>query len=341
MSAPLPLLEVAALAFIAALVLTPLTRRLARATGFVDHPDRRKSHAQSTPLLGGLAVGLALVSGALFARAVGSSGIEPPRIGIVVGASIALLLGLLDDRLSLGPRSKLLGQALAGACLVWWGTHVEPVRQNPILGFLALLGVVTLLNAINFLDNMDGILGTLIPIIASGFVALALVHGAPVSIALAWGLVGACSGFLIWNAPPARIFLGDAGSHLLGFALAVLAFQSLERSFTWGHAAAVLAILGYPIFDLVFVVVDRISGRRPVYLGSTDHTTHRLGTLVGPWGTLGLLMVAAALNAAVGIWIWGRSEPLSIVGAVCGLGLAYAIFGVLLRRISPTTRFVI
>jgi len=333
----IPLLEVAGFAFFAALALTPLIRKLARATGYVDHPDPRKAHARSTPLLGGVAIAGALVLAPILAVALGSSVIAAPPMGLVVGGIIALALGLIDDRHPLGPRGKLIGQFAAGACLVWWGTNVPALRENPLLGLTALLAIATLLNAVNFLDNMDGILGALIPVTAGGFIALALLHGAPVHLALAWGLIGACAGFLVYNAPPARIFLGDAGSHVLGFALAALALQSLEQSFTWQHVAAVLVILGYPIFDATFVVWDRVAGRRPFYVGSIDHTTHRLGRLFGTWGTIGIVTLAASVNAFLGVWIWGRSDPLSIICVLCVSALAYALFGTMLRHISPTT----
>ncbi len=332
-----PLIEIAAFAFLAALALTPLTRRLAWVTGYIDHPDPRKAHAEATPLLGGLAIAASLVLAPLLARAVSAREIANPSLGLVAAAAIALGLGLLDDRRPLGPLGKLTGQLAAGACLVWWGTDVAPLRENPLLGAIALLGVTTLLNAINFLDNMDGILVAFIPVTSGGFVALAIVHGAPVHLALAWGLIGACAGFLVYNAPPARIFLGDAGSHLLGIALAALALQALEGSFTWPHLAAVLTILAYPLFDVTFVVWDRIRGHRPVHVGSIDHTTHRIAKLFGRWGTVAIVTVAAALNASLGMWIWGRSDPLSTVGAVGVLGLGYGLFGAFLRHISPTT----
>ena len=335
-----PLLEIAPFAFFAALALTPLTRRLARATGYVDHPDPRKAHARATPLLGGVAIAAALVLGPILAGALGPSVVAAPSWGLLAGALVALALGLIDDRRPLGPRGKLLGQFAAGACLVWWGTRVPALRENPLLGLVALIGVAALMNAINFLDNMDGILGALIPVTAGGFAALALVHGAPVHLALAWGLIGACAGFLVYNAPPARIFLGDAGSHLLGFALAALALQSLEQSFTLPHVAAVLVILAYPIFDATFVVLDRVLGHRPFYIGSIDHTTHRLGTLFGGWGTVGIVTLAASVNALLGVWVWGRTDPLSIVAVLCVSGLGYALFGTLLRHISPTPQFV-
>jgi len=333
---PPPLLEVAGFAFFAALLLTPLTQRIARVTGYVDHPDPRKAHARTTPLLGGVAIAAALLLAPLLAIALGRSVIAAPSWGLVTGALIALTLGLIDDKKPLGPRGKLIGQFAAAACLVYWGTNVPALRTNPVLGLLALLGIATLLNAVNFLDNMDGILGSIIPVTAGGFAALALVHGAPVHLALAWGLIGACAGFLVYNAPPARIFLGDAGSHLLGYALAALALQSLEDSFTLPHVAAVITILAYPIFDATFVVWDRVSGRRPFYVGSIDHTTHRLGKLFGKWGTIAVVTLATTVNALLGVWMWGRSDAPSILVALCGSGLAYALFGTALRHISPT-----
>jgi UDP-GlcNAc:undecaprenyl-phosphate GlcNAc-1-phosphate transferase len=334
---PVPLLEVAGFAFFSALALTPLTRRIARATGYVDHPEARKAHAHATPLLGGIAIAGALVLAPLLAIGIARSVIPAPSLGLLAGAFIALALGLVDDRWPLNPFLKLAGQLAAGICLVYWGTDVPALRLSPILGAIAVLGIATLLNAVNFLDNMDGILGSIVPVTAGGFAALALVHGAPVHLTLAWGLIGSSAGFLVYNAPPARIFLGDAGSHLLGFALGALALQALEESFTWPHVAAVLMILAYPIFDSTFVVWDRISGHRPFYVGSIDHTTHRLRKLFGTWGTIGVVTLATSLNALLGVWIWGCSDALPILVTICVSALAYAFFGRALRQISPTS----
>jgi len=131
--------------------------------------------------------------------------------------------------------------------------------------------------------------------------------------------------------------MGDAGSHLLGFALATLALQSLSAPpLTFQHVAAVLVLLGYPLFDVLFVVVDRLSRGAPIHVGGIDHTTHRLGRTFGPWGVLGIVAGAAAISAALGTWIWGCSSLQQTVAVVLVLGLAYALFGVLLRRIGPT-----
>lgn len=336
MSGPPPYLIVAPLAFAASLVLTPILVRVARLTGYLDHPDPRKSHSEPTPLLGGVAVAGALLLAPLLARTLFSVSFPLPRPGFFIGAALSLALGLLDDRHPMPPLGKLAGQLVAALCLVLWGPQVDWIRANPLALAGAIVGVTALLNAINFLDAMDGIVGAVVPITAAGFVAIGILYGAPVDLVLAWGLVGAGAGFLVYNAPPARIFLGDAGSHLLGFTLAALALQALQGSPTPAHLSAVALLVAYPLFDVVFVILDRLAGGRPIHVGGVDHTTHRLGRRRGKWGALGIVVVAVMLNVGLGTWIWGSSTPQPVIAAVLISGLGYAIFGVYLRRIGPT-----
>jgi UDP-GlcNAc:undecaprenyl-phosphate GlcNAc-1-phosphate transferase len=334
-----PLLAVASFSFAAALVFTPVLRRVARRTSYLDHPDARKTHPEPTPLLGGVAVGAALLCGPLLAVLL--LGASPPALpaGVWIGASLSLALGLVDDRRPMRPLGKLLGQIAAALALVLGGAAPGFVASHPALALLAVLGVVAILNAINFLDAMDGIVSALVPITGLGFVALARLHGADVDLALAWGAVGAAAGFLVFNAPPAKIFLGDAGSHLLGFVLATLALRVLDEAVTWPHVAAVIALLSYPLFDVVFVVTARLSERRPLHVGGVDHTTHRLGRICGRWGTLGVVSLSTVVGAVAGVWIWGLENGLLVTAAVACLGLGYAIFGVWLGRVRPTPTF--
>lgn len=329
-------LIIAPLAFASSICLTPIFIRLARATGYLDHPDPRKAHPEPTPLMGGVAVALAIILAPVLARAIFHASIPPLPPGVWIGAALSLGLGLLDDRRPMPPLGKLVGQLAAALCLVLWGPNVPWLRASPVSLGIAILGVTALLNAINFLDAMDGVVGTVIPITAAGFVTIALLYGAPINLVLAWGLIGASAGFLVYNAPPARIFLGDAGSHFLGFALATLALQALQSEPTMPHLASVGLLLAYPLFDVVFVVVDRLIRRRPLHVGGTDHTTHRLGRRLGQWGTLGVIAGAVTGNTCLAIWIWGCQNPQLAIAAVLISGLAYATFGALLRRISPT-----
>ena len=223
MSETLPFLLVAPLSFGVALLLTPLVRALARRTDYLDHPDERKPHPEPTPLLGGVAVFGALVLGPILARAIGGTPIALPASGVLLGGVLSLVLGLVDDRRPMRPLGKLIGQIAVAVSLVAWGGAPHFVPGHPLFAAAAVVAVVALLNAVNFLDAMDGIVSALTPVTGLGFVALALLHGADVDLALAWGAVGAAAGFLVYNAPPARICLGDAGSHLLGFVLATLA----------------------------------------------------------------------------------------------------------------------
>lgn len=331
-----PHLIVAPLAFGLAALLTPILSRLATRVGYVDHPDVRKRHLEPTPLLGGVGVALAVALAPLLARLFESDAQATPAPGIVAGAALSLVLGLVDDRRPMHPAWKLAGQVAAALCLVLWGPPVDAIRENPITMGFAILGVTALLNAINFLDAMDGVVAIVTPITSAGFLMAALLFGAPADVDLAWALIGAGAGFLLYNAPRAKIFLGDAGSHFLGFALAALAMQSLSGSVTVPHLAAVSLFLAYPLFDVVFVVVDRIARRRPIYIGGMDHTTHRLGRRFGAWGTLGVISLLVSANALLGIWVWPLPEPQPAIAAVLVFGLWYAIIGAYLRRIGPT-----
>jgi len=336
---PSTTLLVAPLAFGAALLVTPLFRRIASATGYLDHPDPRKHHPEPTPLLGGVAVAAAMAAGLALAATISGTGVVLPRIGVLFGALLSLVLGLVDDRRPMKPLGKLAGQIAAALTLLLWGAHGGFLAHQPLLAAAGLLGVVALLNAVNFLDAMDGIVAASVPIVAAAFLALSLLFGARMDQALAWSVVGSCAGFLVYNAPPARIFLGDAGSHFLGFVLAALTLQVLDDSLTVAHAASVLCILSYPLFDVVFVVWDRIVTRRPITLGSRDHTTHRLGRICGRWGTVAVISALVAATSAVGVGVWNLKNEADASIAVLILGFGYALFGYHLRRKSPTPRF--
>jgi UDP-GlcNAc:undecaprenyl-phosphate GlcNAc-1-phosphate transferase len=339
-SAP-PFLAIAPFAFGAALLFTPLARSLARATGYLDHPGARKPHPEPTPLLGGVAVFAAMVAGPLLSVALlrAAPPIPAPALGVALGASLSLLLGLVDDRHPMRPLGKLMGQLGVSLCLVTWGGASGFLANQPLLAAVAVVGVVALLNAVNFLDAMDGIVSTVTPITGLGFVALALVHGAHVELPLAWATVGAAAGFLVYNAPPARIFLGDAGSHVIGFVLAALALQAVNTSFTLPHVVAVVALVAYPLFDVLFVVTTRLLGGRPIHVGGVDHSTHRLGRICGRWRTLAVIGCATLVGAALGVWLWGVKSDAMAIAVAAGLGLGYAIFGLWLGRSGPTLEF--
>jgi UDP-GlcNAc:undecaprenyl-phosphate GlcNAc-1-phosphate transferase len=264
--------------FLIALTLTalgiPWVRRAALAWGFVDIPAARKTHLTPTPLLGGIAI----VAGALAAVFIIYRGRPPETVlGVMLATTIVALVGLWDDYRPLPAWAKLAGQLAGVAVLIVFGIQVQlPIPQplNIALTFLWMLGIT---NAINFLDNMDGLSAGIAAVIAAFILFLGLVNDQFLVAALAAALLGSCLGFLRYNFPPAKIFMGDVGSLFLGFLLAVLGLQLRfpENSafVTW---MVPVFLFGLPIFDMTLVVLSRLRrGISPATAGK-DHTSHRL-----------------------------------------------------------------
>ncbi len=260
--------------FIGALLATPLARRAAYRFGVIDQPSGRKVHTSATPLMGGLAI----YAGMIVALALFS-----PRaylvelLAIAAGASWLALIGLIDDRQGMNPRLKLLAQIVAGLGIVLAGVRITLLYVPVLDALLTIIWIVTITNALNFLDNMDGLAAGLTGIAAVFFFILAAGEGQGLVSSLAAAIAGAALGFLVFNFNPASIFMGDMGSHVLGFTLAVLAiklrFNTAPSVSTW---AVPLLVLGLPIFDITLVVFTRLrEGRSPAQAGK-DHTSHRL-----------------------------------------------------------------
>lgn len=316
-----------ALAAVLALALTPLAVRLAWATGFLDHPEARKLHTSATALLGGAVVFACAFAGWWFAIArsgVSRRGDHAEVLALVAGAAVALAWGLWDDRRGMGVRIKLVGQALAALCLVAGGAVPDLGWPGPLESVAVVFGMVTLMNAVNFLDNMNGMVGGLAAVTMAGFAWGSHLRGAEGLAAAQLALAGACAGFLPWNFPKARIFLGDAGSLLLGYSLgasAVLATGGLPSG--WGQWGPILALL-YPVFDITFVVINRLREGRAIYQGGKDHSNHRLARLLQcPIRTVLLLWLSSAALSVSALVVQSRNRPLP---TLLSWGLWTAIF---------------
>jgi UDP-GlcNAc:undecaprenyl-phosphate GlcNAc-1-phosphate transferase len=259
---------------------TPLVRRLALHVGVVDSPSARKIHATPVPLLGGAAIYLGFTLALLF---LGDRFYVREFVGILLGATLVSLFGLADDHWGLHAYLKLGGQLLAGTVLILGGTQIS-LFTNPWFNWaLTLVWVVGITNALNLLDNMDGLSGGVTTVAAAFFLLLAAMGRPPQVLvgALAAALVGACIGFLRYNLNPATIFMGDTGSMFLGFLLAALGiklrFPSNVPWVTWLVPVCVLAV---PIFDTALVIISRLRrGLNPLTTAGTDHTSHRLVAL--------------------------------------------------------------
>jgi UDP-GlcNAc:undecaprenyl-phosphate/decaprenyl-phosphate GlcNAc-1-phosphate transferase len=297
------------LAFLLSLALTPAGIRLAWATGYLDHPEARKLHTSATPLLGGAMVFLSGMV-ALALRIVHHGRWEREPLLLMSGALVVLLLGLWDDRFGMRPSLKLLGQATAAGLLL--ATGLVPGLGLPVLleRVVTLIGLIALMNAINFLDNMNGMVGGLGAITLTGFALHSASRGA-IGLAVAQlAFAGACAGFLPYNFPKARIFLGDAGSLVLGYSLgasAVLASASAPPG--WSRVGPIL-MLAYPVFDMIFVVVNRLRDGRKVYIGGKDHSNHRLASVIRcPTKTVLLMWCSSAALCASGLVVLWSNRP--------------------------------
>ena len=321
-------------ALAAVLLSTPVLQRMAWATGYLDHPEARKLHRDATPLLGGLGVALGAAVGAAIGFWALRTGLPERGLWWAAGALDAVLMGLVDDRFGIPPAPKMFVQIVAGWLFVQGGVYPQ-AYFGPFWGaVIAVLWIVGLMNAINFLDNMDGIVGGLAAICAAAFAVLLAIWHRPAEALIAVGLAGAALGFLRYNFCPARIFLGDAGSLFVGYSLGALALISAAAGPGFSGVLASLLVLGYPLFDTTFVVLTRLREGRKIYVGGRDHTTHRMTQVVrGPRRTAVWLYSMAIILAASGIWL-GANPGIRYAGPiVIAWGLVLAILGKRLARV--------
>ncbi len=319
------LIFAAALAF--AIGGTPIARWVANRTGTVDRPAQRKLHLEPIPLLGGVAMYAAFLLALLL---FGDRFYVPQLVGIFVGATLVSFLGVWDDRQPLRPLLKLAGQVLAALILVASGIRVHLLQIPWADVAITLVWVVGITNALNLLDNMDGLSGGIAAIAAAFYLLLAAISGQYLVGSLAAALLGACLGFLRYNFNPASIFMGDAGSLFLGFVLAAvgikLRFPDNTYAVTW---MVPVLVLGVPIFDTTLVVISRLRrGVNPFTTAGRDHVSHRL--VARGWtqreAVMALYLAACALGA-LAIFVSQATVGVGYtVGGVVALAGVYALW---------------
>lgn len=270
-----------------ALLTVPAARRIAFATGFLDHPVDYKQHGRATPYLGGAGVIAAFL---VSASIVGEAWAEIPSV-----IALALLLaavGTIDDRRLLGPGLRFGLQLAAGFVLWTQGINWEIASSDLINLPVSMIWVAGLCNAFNLLDNIDGATGTTAAVSAAGIGAIAIDNGAAEVGAVAFALSGACAAFLVFNlAQPAKIFLGDGGSLPIGFLIAALS-MALPLGLSSESILVAVPIAGIAIFDTSLVALSRTRRGVSVLTGGRDHMTHRL---LGWLGTPHRVALALAL----------------------------------------------
>ncbi len=273
-------------AFVVAVALTPLTARLAGRVGAVDQPRERGLSEQPTPLLGGLAILAAVLVASLLLLEPGGSDGERIR-GILAGAVVITLVGALDDRFDLPAAVKLVGQLIAATIPVLAGLEVTNITL-PFIGAvelgaagapLTILGLVFVINVVNFSDGIDGLAAGVCAIAAIAFAIIAFDLGRGSAAVLAAIIAGAAAGFLVFNFHPAKIFMGDAGSNLLGLLLGCVAVEGAVKTQVVLALVFPLVVLAVPFLDTTFVVLKRLKYGRPVYVADQSHFHHRMNRI--------------------------------------------------------------
>lgn len=306
-----------------AAVLTPVTARLARRAGVIDFPRARGLNQRPTPRLGGLAILIGvLVASAIWLpgtihlqrvpHAPKGSGGTVQTWAIIAGAVLIALVGAVDDWRALSPLLKLAGQIGVAVIAVAGGVRVNDLTL-PFIGALqfpheggviSAIWLVGLMNVVNFSDGVDGLAAGLCTIdgIAFAVIVFNLRGGAVAAAVLAALTAGAAAGFLIYNFPPASIFMGDSGANLLGYLLGVVSVVGTLKTPTLIALALPLLILAVPFLDTGFVVAKRLKYRRKPWSADTNHFHHRMARIgFSPRRTVGYLYAWTVMLAGVAL----------------------------------------
>lgn len=317
--------------FVIAFYLTPVLVNLAKRFNFLDHPNYRKLQKKDIPLLGGIAIYLGFLLTLLFFTEFSFWYF----FIFLSGATIILLVGLIDDYISLGAALKFM---LPIFPLLFWISFGLEVNFLPAFWsfWFTIFWIMLLSNAFNFIDNMNGLAtGTLL--INALFLGIAVYLDSHFGIALlSFALAGGALGFLPYNFPKAKIFLGDAGSMLAGFLLASLAiFSYWDYNQIMPSFCVPILILFYPLFDLIFVSLRRIKNGQPPWIGDKNHTSHCLATILHSQAKAVLILLA--ISVVLGLTaLWARSFNFSEMAVLFAILFILAlIFGLYLTSRVP------
>ncbi|MHB8241601.1 MAG: glycosyltransferase family 4 protein [Solirubrobacteraceae bacterium] len=273
-------------------LLTPLTMRFARLIGAIDEPRDRGLSERPTPLLGGLAIFAGvLVAGLIWLPA---SYFKQHNLweGVLVAAGVITLVGAVDDRFELHPAVKLVGQILAAVIVVHYGVAVKAITL-PFVGrlsfpnagvtnagpVLTVIGLVLMMNVVNFSDGVDGLAAGVCVILAATMAVIAFDLSRQQPGVLAALTAGAALGFLLFNFPPASSFMGDCGANLLGLLMGVITVEAAVKTEAVVSFVLPLILLAVPFLDTTFVVLKRLKYKQPIYRPDSEHFHHRMARI--------------------------------------------------------------
>lgn len=302
--------------------LVPYVMKLAYKIGAVDYPCERKVHCKPMPRIGGLAIYFGYIATLLcFVE------LKSQVIGLMLGSTIIVAVGLIDDKLNISPRKKLLGQIVAATVIVMSGIKMEFISNpfgDPIgLGYftipLTIFWIVGVTNAVNLIDGLDGLAAGTSAIAAVVFGVVAFSQGLDNVGFLSLILAASAFGFLKYNFNPAKIFMGDCGSMFLGLNLGALSVIGLAKNVAVLSIFVPIVILGVPIFDTLFAIIRRYQKNEPIFKADKEHLHHCL--LNKGLSHKNTVLVIYAINiimgiSAIAVSFLTREEGLMVITAL-------------------------
>jgi len=317
---------------ILSLVLTPIVRKTMLRLDIIDMPNEYRWHRQPVAFMGGIAIFASLALVALL-----RIGLTREILVILLGGGVIFVLGLLDDLFGTHPRAKFAVQFLVTSGVVYFGVASRIFPYDWLNVSLTVFWILGLTNALNLLDNMDGLSSGITIIAALAIFGLSLLQGETGAALLSLALAGSCLGFLKYNFNPAKIFMGDCGSMFTGYMLATLAVLG-----GWQHRSPIAKILVSPIlilsvaiFDTTLVTILRLINGRMPWQGGKDHSSHRLASILGGNERMTALVLygIGTLAAMLGLIIVKLNSFIAILIATAW-GIGMVIFGIRLTKVE-------
>ncbi len=333
-----------AVAGVLSFILSPVAKHIAHKIGAIDIPkDDRRMHKEPIPRLGGLAVFFAFLIAVIVLVPVGRE-----LQGVLLGALVIVVLGVIDDAVSLPAKLKFLVQIFAAVIVVLHGVRIDVISNINIfsnspyisLGFwsapVTVIWIVAITNAVNLIDGLDGLSVGICTIASLSLLVIAAIVSEFNIMIMTAAVAGACIGFLPYNINPAKMFVGDTGATFLGFILATLSVQGMFKTYAILSFAAPFLILGLPIFDTVFAICRRLlQGQSPMH-ADRGHVHHRLidmgfsqrQTVLILYLVSGVLGIAAVLLASSG----AARALLFVVAVVVAAIITLKVYRIILKK---------
>lgn len=322
-----------AVAFLIAFASTPAVIALAHKIRAIDIPkDERRVHKKPIPLIGGLAIFYGFIVSVLCFAV-----IDRPTMGILIGATIMVTVGIFDDKYELNAKLKLIFQIAAALIAIYFGTEIRYIA-NPLsewfgpqyinLGLwsvpLTAIWIIGVTNAVNLIDGLDGLAVGVSSIASVAFLSLTILSQNLNAAIITAALAGAGFGFLPYNSNPAKIFMGDTGSTFLGFVLACISVHGVMKMYALISFAVPVLILGLPIFDTAFAIIRRLAKKQSIMTPDRGHLHHRLLDMgFSQKQTVGILYTLTSILCLTAV-------VMALKDAMRGLVLVFAVMFMLL-----------